>query len=215
MLLRSGFQMGAGKGYRGYTGYAPNKMPEVKGLQVSSLATPTPSARVTRDGEGDSDVTLETPSNPHGLGNAPLEKGDQDQQLSATVTPITRVTLEIHQPAQVEDDGSERQTSAAELHDVPEPFAEAFATIQVAPPADVPQRRWEMFVEDSRRFLNAWGKQAANLGWSITDLFALDPTKPMERYDRQGLLWMLKGEEVTALSSTEARLSGGLAYYRK
>jgi hypothetical protein len=196
-------------------GYAPNKTPEVKGLRGSDLATPASSARVTRDGEGDNDVILVTPSNPQGLKNAPLEKEKQDQQLSATVTPVTRVTRETHQLAQVEGNNGERQTSTAELHDVPEPFAEAFATIQVAPPADVPQRRWEMFVEDSRRFLNAWGKQAAKLGWSITDLFALDPAKPMERYDRQGLLWMLKGEEVTALSSTGARLSGGLAYYRK
>jgi hypothetical protein len=207
--------MGAGEGYRGYTGYAPNKMPEVKGLRVSKVATLAPSARVTRHGEGDSDVTLVTPGSPQGLTNAPLEERNQDQQLSTTVTPVTPATRETDQLAQVEDDNSERQTSAAELHDVPEPFAEAFATIQAAPPADVPQRRWEMFVEDSRHFLNAWGKQAANLGWSITDLFALDPAKPMERYDRQGLLWMVKGEEVTALSSTEARLSGGLAYYRK
>ena len=37
----------------------------------------------------------------------------------------------------------------------------------------------------------------------------------MARYDRMGLIWMLKAERVIALTATEARLSGGLAYYRK
>ena len=35
----------------------------------------------------------------------------------------------------------------------------------------------------------------------------------MARYDRMGLLWLLKGERVVALTATEARLSGGLTVY--
>jgi hypothetical protein len=31
----------------------------------------------------------------------------------------------------------------------------------------------------------------------------------MAAYDRIGLVWMLKGERVVALTATEARLSGG------
>ena len=37
----------------------------------------------------------------------------------------------------------------------------------------------------------------------------------MARYDCMGLIWMLKGERVAALTAAEARLSGGLTFYRK
>jgi hypothetical protein len=37
----------------------------------------------------------------------------------------------------------------------------------------------------------------------------------MARYDRMGMLWMLQGEQVIELTDKLARLSGGLAYYRK
>jgi hypothetical protein len=71
-----------------------------------------------------------------------------------------------------------------------------------------------MFANDVRVFLDAWGVQAARLGWTVDDLFGLDPGAPMSRYDRMGLLWMLKGYRVVALTSSEARLNRGLAYYR-
>jgi hypothetical protein len=37
----------------------------------------------------------------------------------------------------------------------------------------------------------------------------------MTRCDRMGLIWMLKGERLVALTATGARLSGGLTFYRK
>jgi hypothetical protein len=37
----------------------------------------------------------------------------------------------------------------------------------------------------------------------------------MARYDRMGLIWMLRGERVVALTVTGARLSGGLRFYRR
>jgi hypothetical protein len=53
------------------------------------------------------------------------------------------------------------------------------------------------------------------LGWRPEELFGLDPIAPMTSYNRMGLLWMLKGERVVALTVTGARLSGGLTFYRK
>ena len=72
-----------------------------------------------------------------------------------------------------------------------------------------------MFVNDASLFLDAWGAKAIRLGWSVADLFGLDPVMPMARYDRMGLLWILKNERVIALTATEARLAGGLTYYRQ
>jgi hypothetical protein len=46
-------------------------------------------------------------------------------------------------------------------------------------------------------------------------MFGLQPAALMARYDRMGLIWMLNGERVVSLLATGARLSGGLAAYRK
>jgi hypothetical protein len=38
---------------------------------------------------------------------------------------------------------------------------------------------------------------------------------PMARYDRMGLIWMLKGERIVAITNLAERLSGGLSFYRR
>jgi len=58
---------------------------------------------------------------------------------------------------------------------------------------------WRQAVEDGRRFLAAWGEQAAALGWTARDLFGLHtpPAKPapnyrrLSRYDETGRLQLL------------------------
>jgi hypothetical protein len=42
-------------------------------------------------------------------------------------------------------------------------------------------------------------------------IFALLPAAPMARYDRMGLLWLLKGERVVELTATTAKLGPGLS----
>jgi hypothetical protein len=110
---------------------------------------------------------------------------------------------------------AEREAIAIELGGVPEAYAKALAAIQAYPRADVPRHRWDMFVNDAGLFLDVWGLQAARLGWPPADLFGLNPNASMARYDNMGLFWMLKGQRVVALTLTEARLSDGLAYYRR
>ena len=72
-----------------------------------------------------------------------------------------------------------------------------------------------MFVDDARLFLVTWCRQAEALGWPAADLVGLHPTHPTARYDRMGLNWFIKGERVIARTTTEARFSGGLAFYRR
>jgi hypothetical protein len=83
------------------------------------------------------------------------------------------------------------------------------------PPAEVPRDRWHQFINDAGLFLDRWGRQAEAFGWRADELFGLHPDAPMARYDRMGLIWMLRGETVLDISETAARLSGGLAIYRK
>jgi hypothetical protein len=112
-------------------------------------------------------------------------------------------------------DLAEREAIAIEMGGVPEAYAKAFAAIQAYPPANVPQERWRQFINDAGIFLDRWGQEAARHCWRSDELFGLHPTAPMARYDRMGLLWMLRGQSVTELTDKLARLSDGLAYRRR
>jgi hypothetical protein len=85
---------------------------------------------------------------------------------------------------------------------------------------------WEQAVGDGREFLARWGQQADALGWSARDLFGLHqiPERPvasyrrLSRYDDTGLVWLLQGRPVVALTADTAAIqteSGGILTYRK
>jgi hypothetical protein len=119
------------------------------------------------------------------------------------------------QVSPIEIDAGEREAIAIELGGVPVSYASEFARLQAYPPAEVPRERWEQFINDAGLFLDQRGKQAEALGWRADELFGLDPVAPMARYDRMGLVWMLRGQTVIDITAMRARLSGGLAYRRK
>jgi hypothetical protein len=87
--------------------------------------------------------------------------------------------------------------------------------------------RWQQAVEDAKAFLGTWGEQAHALGWSNRDLFGLHtpPADPhpsysrLSRYDATGLVWLLQGRKVIALTEATAAIespkTGGLTVYRK
>src|SRR5262249_23535521 len=81
-------------------------------------------------------------------------------------------------------------------------------------------------VEDGSRFLAKWGEQAESLGWTSADLFGLHtpPDKPhpsynrLSRYDCTGLIWLLDGRPVVALTEATATIkskTGNITTYRK
>jgi hypothetical protein len=86
------------------------------------------------------------------------------------------------------------------------PYAEALTELQDRQPQGVGEARWHEALSDGRRFLEIWGNQAADLGWTANDLFGLHPIAPLARYDAMGLVWVLNGRPVMALSATEATL---------
>jgi hypothetical protein len=83
-------------------------------------------------------------------------------------------------------------------------------------PDHVQADRWEAAVEDGRRFLTQWGEQAETLGWTARDLFGLasvpDQPRPNYRrlsgYDETGLIWLLRGRPVLALTARTAEIEG-------
>ena len=93
-------------------------------------------------------------------------------------------------------------------------------------PDHVERGRWQQAVEDGRRFLDKWGEQAAALGWTPRDLFGLQksPDQPhpsyrrLSRYDETGLIWLLQGRPVVALTDATAAIenpTGAITVYRR
>ena len=85
---------------------------------------------------------------------------------------------------------------------------------------------WKQEIDSGRRFLAKWGEQAESLGWTSRDLFGLAPVpdKPganfqrLSRYDLTGLIWLLRGDPVVALTETTAAIrhaTGNITTYRR
>jgi len=105
-------------------------------------------------------------------------------------------------------------------------FSRAFDALKAMCPAHIPPETWQQAIEDSRAFLAQWGEQARALGWTSRDLFSLHqpPEKPapnyrrLSRYDETGLLWLLNGRSVVALTDNTASIrtkTGGILTYRR
>jgi hypothetical protein len=106
------------------------------------------------------------------------------------------------------------------------PYGSTIAALEARCPDLVPVGRWQAAVEDGCRFLARWGEQAEAFGWTARDLFGLQmpPAKPhpsysrLSRYDETGLIWLLQGREVVALTETAASIRsavGHITIYRK
>ena len=92
----------------------------------------------------------------------------------------------------------------------PRAWAEGFARLNPDhPPGDVPLRRWQRFVDDAGIFLDRWAAYAAALGWGPYDLFGCDRDRPFARLDRAGLLWLLNGDRLIALTENTATIETG------
>jgi hypothetical protein len=105
-------------------------------------------------------------------------------------------------------------------------FGRTLSALEAQCPDLVPVERWQLAVEDARRFFARWGQQAEALGWTARDLFGLNkpPAKPhpsyscLSRYDEIGLVWLLQGREVVALAEATAAIqssTGAITIYRR
>jgi hypothetical protein len=106
------------------------------------------------------------------------------------------------------------------------PFSQAFEALEHRCPARIDIIDWRQAVEDGRRFLSRWSDRAVALGWTARDLFGLSPVpdKPapsyrrLSRYDETGLIWLLHGRPVVALTDTTAAIensTGAVTIYRR
>jgi hypothetical protein len=91
---------------------------------------------------------------------------------------------------------------------IPRAWAEGFGRLHPdRPPGDVPPKRWQRFVDDAGQFLESpFCAVAAALGWGSYDLFGCDRDRPFARIDHAGLLWLLNGDRLIALTENTATI---------
>jgi hypothetical protein len=117
----------------------------------------------------------------------------------------------------------EAKPAAIVGHDgcIPIAWAEGLARLDPdRPPGDVPTRRWLTFIDDIGQFLDSpFCAIATALGWRPLDLFGCDRDRPFARIDQAGLLWLLNGDRLLALTENTAaiqtRTGAGQTYHRK
>ena len=104
-------------------------------------------------------------------------------------------------------------------------FFRTFQELEQRCPLYIDPTDWQQAVQDGRKFLAHWGEQAHALGWTARELFGLHPVperpaasyRRLARYDETGLIWLLRGRQVVALTETTAAIQGATSVltYRK
>ena len=108
----------------------------------------------------------------------------------------------------------------------PAGYRRVAAVFEVRCPDLIPGDRWQLAVDDGQRFLARWGRQAYDLGWTPSDLFGLHKPpaqahpsyRRLSRYDETGLVSLLQGRKVVALTETTATIqnpAGAITIYRR
>jgi hypothetical protein len=106
------------------------------------------------------------------------------------------------------------------------PYGDVTAKLRLECPARIEPCRWQRAIKDADSFLDRWGQQAHSLGWTARELFGLHtlPVRPapsysrLSRYDETGLIWLLNGRPVVALTEATAAIrhpNGNIITYRK
>jgi hypothetical protein len=146
------------------------------------------------------------------------EKTIEVPSLKSTIVPLTstEVPIALLTKCDISDISDQRR----------EVLEYSIGSLERMCPDRVALPRWQQAVEDGHKFLSEWGRRAESLGWTGKDLFELHtpPAYPhpsynrMSRYDRLGLIWLLDGNSVIALTETSATIkhkSGSITTFRR
>jgi hypothetical protein len=89
---------------------------------------------------------------------------------------------------------------------------------EMPPPRNYPGHAWQQLIVDAKRFLDGWSQQAVALGWPDWELFGCHRRAPWGRVQGMGLVLLLHGDQLAALTDSEAvirRASGAHQTWRR
>jgi hypothetical protein len=91
------------------------------------------------------------------------------------------------------------------LEGTPTEWTKGVALLRDAPaPRGYPQHAWQQLIRDAERFLDGWGAQAAAFRWRDWELFGCHRRAPWGRIQGMGLILLLRGDDIAALTNSEA-----------
>jgi hypothetical protein len=135
--------------------------------------------------------------------------GDPTDETDKTPCDEVLSVLSVPPPS----DSSKISGASARLHkDELTPEAETIARWHAGvttldanwPPTNFPAPWWRGLLRDAELFLSLWGKQAADLGWTTLDLFGAHSKAPAARFSCMGLLLLVNGGRVVAITAESA-----------
>ncbi len=128
----------------------------------------------------------------------------------ASVAVVATVAVADRQSHIFDHEAFAERTAIIQANGIPEAWATGYATLctMPRPTAYIPER-WQQIVNDGGRFLDQWGRQAAALGWNGTDVFGVDPANPETAYRSMGLVPLLSGRPLCAITADIARIDCG------
>jgi hypothetical protein len=105
----------------------------------------------------------------------------------------------------LEHPAASQPAAAATPNETVAAWAEGVARLRrMSPPRNYPERPWQQLIVDAERFLDGWTAQAAAFGWPSWELFGCSRRAPWGRIQGMGLVLLLRGKELAALTATEA-----------
>jgi hypothetical protein len=142
------------------------------------------------------------------------------ETLHGEVPPSVTLESRTRQdPPDERNERNEKSLSSTSVRNAPLPHLVAVGSWEkgvarlaaTLPPRDYPARAWEQLIADAERFLDDWAQQAAALGWPTWELFGCHRRAPWGRIQGMGLVLLLRGDEIAALTATEAAIRTGTA----
>ena len=153
-----------------------------------------------------------------------IARGEAVTPVTRTVTPKTRGVTPVT-PLRIENDGSGNDTpevGVGSLPDhadadaieeraglaagrIPSVYLDAWARLNGQKPVSTSEVQWRLTLDDGGRFLDDWGREAADMGWTPGELFDV----------RAGLTRHLGGKHVETVGADRVKLSDGRTIMRR
>lgn len=130
-----------------------------------------------------------------------LETGE-DLTLKTPETPALEVLKVLRVPDEALSANSAALPAAPPigLSAIPSTYLAAWRQMQMEVPTGISTLHWDQALADADRFLARWGSCAADLNWSVADIFEVPGSWI------GGLVWELRGGDVIALTRRDATI---------